>query len=192
MTTIADLEIHSQNNTGKTFYKPVTKQAKGVSQFRDTEYFFGDLEGYWEIGNNALPTVGEWYTLALSTKPKTGPNSKPGAVYTDIAKIIPAKPYDIPVSRSQGPVSEGPTANGGDRNPWDAKFRTQEELRWTEALHMASRRAAVDPTIDETVVAEWYYGRLEVGPPVPTGLLGSAANVEPPEYDPSTDEELPF
>lgn len=88
MTTETIQGLIAKNQSGgKTYYEPTIRQCKGGSKFNDKkepekrQFFFSELDGYWNIGNNEVPVVGEWYALELSSKPgDTG-------MWRDIIKI---------------------------------------------------------------------------------------------------------
>ena len=104
-TDNVQLEVQNVNPADqKTYYKPVILKVGGTSQYRDTEFFFGNVPGYWDSSHakgDGL-TIGNWVKVALSTKEKPdGPNPKPGALYRDIVQVRPATEDEIPDSPPQ-------------------------------------------------------------------------------------------
>ena len=84
--------------------------------------------------------------------------------------------WDVEEWNTTAPVT-APVAGGND----DDRFRTKEELRWTEAMHMAVRVLGSNAAGSKPGIlnwAEYFYETLE-HPPVA-------------EVPPETQEELPF
>ena len=91
--------------------------------------------------------------------------------------------WDVEEWNTRAPVTE--TGNGDD------KFRSKEELRWTEAMHMAVRCRGVvllpDGLLERTTIVEWalwFYETLTHAPMV-------VAPDEPEEDLPFTPEQEP-
>ena len=194
-TDNVQLEVQNVNQAdGKTYYKPVILKVGGTSQYRDTEFFFGNVEGYWDSshakGNGLI--VNQWVKVALSTKEKPdGPNTKPGAIYRDIVQVRLATGEEMAEAKaSQGITEQNHTARPAPvRDDGQEVYRTKEELRWTEALHMATRVNHTD--ILETAPffmnwANYFYDLLVVGPQATESHGDEKFDAEPPIDD------LPF
>jgi len=196
---IQELEVQNVNQAdGKTYYKPVILKVGGTSQYRDTEFFFGNVEGYWDSshakGNGLI--VNQWVKVALSTKEKPGgPNTKPGALYRDIVQVRPATDDEIPASVPDTPQ------NGNQSQ--DNYRRSVPEMRWTEALHMAvAAVGTIEEGFPEEVMrwAPWFYEELCKGPEMngPSDLWphrATESHGDDMPYDapmPEHQDDLPF
>lgn len=198
---IQGLEIEHEEN-GRTTYKPTFRKVGPASQYNATNppdrhaWRVEGLEGYWQSRTPLTPGV--WYKLALSTKEKGG-NAAPGSLYQDVGLAREARPDEINPQQAAGTASAGgqyqpqrPTRPDGEE-----VFRTKEELRWTEAYHMATRlnnnwEVQLNPGITLktflTEWADWFYIQLAEGQP--HGYEGDAPETEP--QDPEALTSLPF
>lgn len=184
MTTIEEmanftLESYDQGND-QTYYL-VTQRMRGDGEHGG--YTFYGLPGFWNLsGDNHRDAfeVNQWYEMRIRLgKVKTGKNASPGSRYTDIMKSRLADEANIPVSQPGEPRTEAPSPQGAG-NPSTAKEmyngyqdkyrRSKEEMRWTEALHMATRICAYEQP-EGTTMAGWaqelagyFYSLLETPP----------------------------
>jgi len=85
MTTL-NLEEANTDQGGRTWYHPVVRRIKGVSQYRDTQFALEGLPGYWDWNGDFDLQIGQAYEFTLTTKPKTGAQAKAGSLYQDIRK----------------------------------------------------------------------------------------------------------
>ena len=77
------------------------------------------------------------------------------------------EPAPVAATEAAAPAAPATEARGGS---YDDRFRTKEELRWTEAVHMATRmlQGAEVLTYQEVKdAAGVFYKMLEGGPPAP-------------------------
>jgi len=93
----------SRQEGDKTFYDEIIRTCKGVSNYRADEFYFDNLEGYWQSKTELV--IGQSYKLWLTTKPKGG-NSKPGSLYRDIRSAELVEGYE-------------PPDEDGPPEPWD-------------------------------------------------------------------------
>ncbi len=163
---IPGLEVRSVDNTGRFFYEATVRRVREVSQYNPEQFNLDGLTGYWQVAQDGTTpvVVGTWYKLALTTKPKPpGPRTNPGSMYQDIRKAVLAEDGEIPVQQ--------PGANGeGQQIDSQSDYRrSKEEMRWTEAYHMASRVATAVQTSEASVQdweaslvgwAGWFYNEL--------------------------------
>ena len=98
----------SRQEGDKTFYDEIIRTCKGVSNYRADEFYFDNLEGYWQSKTELV--IGQSYKLWLTTKPKGG-TAKPGSLYRDIrsAELVEGYvPRDQPEYDEDGPVGWNP------------------------------------------------------------------------------------
>lgn len=112
MTEIVGLTIEGQDDKGRTYYNPVTATVRGVSQYNTNQYSFAGLPGYWEWQGDWALTKGTTYELKLSSKPKAGPNARPGSLYQDIRSAV---------ATDSAPSVQPPQSQreGQETPPWD-------------------------------------------------------------------------
>src|SRR3990167_4792080 len=80
------------DDADRTFYEPVVATVTGFSQFNEAQFSLSNIHGFWalspqlqqKMGTPKKGTKAEWY---LSTRPKSGPNAKPGSVYMDVMDV---------------------------------------------------------------------------------------------------------
>jgi hypothetical protein len=168
MTELISVSVDSE---GRTYFDPVIAKVGGVSQYKGSEFYFQGIEGYWDFSrtrgmNGTLPVIGSWYKVELTTKPKQpGPNTKEGSLYYDVRQARLAHEDEIPAQEAQNGSQSQPRLK---REDGQEIFRTKEELRWTEALHMAIARRSDEPNYDNLLdVANWFYQVLQTGPDIP-------------------------
>jgi hypothetical protein len=86
-------EVHV-DAAGRTHYAPILTKIVRESEYNKGQQFALDgIDGFWDRGRIEIPPAllsggVAWFTLA--SKPKTGPNAKPGSRYLDIMDISPA------------------------------------------------------------------------------------------------------
>ena len=89
MTTMQQKNV---TGDGSIYFEPVVLKVSGYSQYRpDSDVRFEDVPDFWALpekyhGPNK-PPVGTIARFSLKTKPKSGPNAKPGSMYRDVVKI---------------------------------------------------------------------------------------------------------
>ena len=92
---------------GKTYYEPIIRLCKGSSKYNDKkdaeqhQFYFDQLDGYWTIGRNTAPVVGNWYSLELSTKPADK------GMYQDIVRLEPTSGTAPEPDGGDGPFPVG-------------------------------------------------------------------------------------
>ena len=102
------LELENTDATGRNYYAPITATIIGISRYTSDEFLIAGLDGYWKWWGEDPLQVGAEYELVLATKPKAGPNTKPGALYRDIrgaaatGLVTPPAPRKQPQNGSQG------------------------------------------------------------------------------------------
>ena len=213
---IAGLEVRSVDSTGRTYYEATVRRPYGISTIpgHDTEYQLDGLSGFWQLDAQTIAALlngklvlNAWYKLALTTKPKPpGPRTNPGSMYQDIKKAVLAEPEEIP---AQEPASNSNAPQTGSQDDYR---RSKQEMRWTEAYHMATRivpprglkivdrvlgdeQPEQDAAMMEAFIsgwASWFYNEL-----ASVGNTEHEAPTEPgePEMPPPADEpedNLPF
>ena len=116
MTTL--IKAH-EDGGGNTYYEPFIATVRGVSQYRDNQFSFVDLDGWWTWnGTVGLLAPGKQVLVTLKTKLKPpGENTKPGALYQDVSAAEEVDPTDPPEGfetnyDSQGAANVAP--EGGD------------------------------------------------------------------------------
>ena len=108
MTVMTELELENTDATGRNYYAPITATITGISRYSSDEFLVAGLDGYWKWWGEDPLQVGAEYELVLATKPKAGPNTKPGALYRDIrgaeatGLVTPPAPRKQPQNGSQG------------------------------------------------------------------------------------------
>jgi hypothetical protein len=139
MTTpdLGALVVERTDDRGKTYYLPVVRRVRAESQYNADKRRKGEaqlqfaIEGigdYWNYRGEL--NVNQAYEFTLATKENTT-----GGLWRDIVKVEETD--------QAPPVYQSPP-NVPTRPDGDDRFRTKEELRWTEAMHMAVRLAAAE------------------------------------------------
>lgn len=213
MTTTPGLETTSTDNQGRTWYEPLVLRVARASKYNNAskpiaqhEWQFDSLPDYWTCQSLYL-TVNQWYKLEFTTKSKDGSDG----LWRDIKRARLATPDEIPAQQPATSASEPQSSPQSRpvRPDGGGIFRTKEELRYTEAYHMATRivgipmgdQTASQDDIQEFIVswANWFYNELAVAGSSATQEpeAGNPAhiNMEEPETPPPTDkpkDELPF
>jgi hypothetical protein len=103
---IDELTETNIDNSGRSYYEPVTTMVVSESQYRDNEYALQDLPGYWQ-SREALE-LGGTYLFTLTSKPKSGPNSRAGSMYQDIRSAVPAAAGDEHTPSDHVPTPSAP------------------------------------------------------------------------------------
>jgi len=181
------LQRESEDPTGRVFYEPLVLQVAQASQYNKANppekhsWRFHGLEGYWTC--NRLPLVaGESYKVQLATKDHGG--AQP---YRDVMHVRLAEPTEIdtPLQVVGGAVRGSQGSVRPLRPDGEEIFRTKEELRWTEAYHMAVQMASRECEGRTSLIrdwADWFYNELaNVGTPP-----------EEPERTPEEDDGTVF
>jgi len=226
MTTVAELTasglaIEATDAQGRVSYAPIFVRVSAASQYNDKNpperhaWGFQNLPGFWTctpkvLGNEPPLGVGLTYQVRLTTKPYTKQDNSPG-LYQDVQKIRIAAPEEqVP---AQQPAASGNTPQTGSLDDYR---RSKEEMRWTEAYHMATRiipgrgegmlNRKIDDGPEEDAAMEaylvswagWFYNEL-VACTEPTSDQaeedGPYQASEEPEMPPPVDEpgdDLPF
>ncbi len=150
MRTIATLEVKNVSK-GNTYYQPLMATCRGTSQYSDEQYNFDDLEGYWAIGSQRPPAKGGVYILELKTKPKSGPNSKEGAMYCDIVAIRTATADEqaqgggAPTESQPALMDDDPGWTPDSEPPFDNGGAFQAGQDFAEKVLATPQQAPVSP-----------------------------------------------
>ena len=194
------LIVRHVDNSGRYYYQHTVQFCHAKSIHNENEYSIGGL-GWWTLDQTAIAslpqgvmTTNTWYKLELASKPK-GPNAQPGSLYQDIKQVRLALPEDMP---AQQPTVTRNTPQTGSQDDYR---RSKEEIRWTEAMHMAARLASRCPDDEELepfLIAwtGWFYNELAaVSNPVSDEPVSEEPIFEEPEMptlpDTVPDEEPP-
>lgn len=85
------------DDSGRQVYEAVVAKVTARSKYNEEEFSLSDIEGYWSIApylkeKMGVPPIGTIAFWTLATKPKTGPNAKPGSLYRDVIAVgkVPA------------------------------------------------------------------------------------------------------
>jgi hypothetical protein len=184
---MVELIEQSKDQTGKIFYEPVILRVAAASQYNGSNtpdkhaWRFDGLENYWTCREMSLEE-GQWYKIQLATKEHGG--SQP---YRDVMRVRLAETNEIP-------NVPPPTSNGARNGSQDEYRRSKEEMRWTEAYHMAARIAIAllqsENEDKEAFIigwAGWFYNEL-----ANAGNGTVATELEESERVPAEDDGLPF
>lgn len=115
MTT---MQQKNATSDGSVYFEPVVLKVAGYSQYRpDSDVRFEDVPDFWQLPEKYQgehkPPVGTIARFSLKTKPKSGPNAKPGSMYRDIVKIEKADPSEY-TGAPQAPQAHANGAGEGD------------------------------------------------------------------------------
>jgi hypothetical protein len=122
---------------GRTYYEPIlTKIVTESTYNRGQQFGLDGIDGFWDKGRLDVPPQGTvaWFTLA--SKPKVGPNAKPGSRYLDIIAIERATDadkanYEPPVKsgRYNGPpAGSGQQAQAQAGEPLDSRITRAQAI----------------------------------------------------------------
>ena len=190
----------------KTYYTPIIGRINSHSKHVQTQYSITGVDGWWDFKiaqglQGQMPEVGKFYKLELTTKPK-GQDAREGAQYMDVSRCRLAKEDEIPTETPYDSPMPPPVDSQSQPRPTrpdgEEIFRSKEELRWTEACHIASNISDIvlgDAFLDR---ANWIYQILVTGPdPIKDEaeslpLSGATGYSKPPwseslVYEPLTD-----
>jgi hypothetical protein len=185
---MVELTEQSKDQTGKIYYEPLILQVAQASQYNANKppdqhaWRFGGLENYWNSRTTLVE--GNWYKVQLATK-----DHGTAHPYRDVMQVRVANPDEIP--DTPPPATNG--ARNGSSGSQDEYRRSKEEMRWTEAYHMATRiTVADDPDSnnrESNLVgwAGWFYNELV--------RVGSTPPEQPEETEeriPAEDDGMPF
>ena len=107
---IEGLQVKDERQNGQVYYHPVVLTVSGVSQYRDTEISFSELDlmhgdnyAYWSVPQNFVFAngpraegtnpgdgklhIGDVAEFSLNLNPKRGSNAKPGSYYYNIGRV---------------------------------------------------------------------------------------------------------
>lgn len=161
------LQVKSTDNANKDYYEPLVLRVASASKFNKErppdrrEWRFDGLDNFWQ---SKFPLEeGQWYKVQLATKEHGTANP-----YRDVVQVREATADEIPDSpppMAQGQQNGSQGSERPKRSDGEEVFRTKEELRWTEAYHMATRIVDNEKTPDEMesyIVgwAGWFYNEL--------------------------------
>mgnify|MGYP005826415535 CR=1 FL=1 len=130
MTTL-NLEPERTDDGGRTWYHPVVRRVKQRSKYKDNQFELEGVPGYWNWNKEPNLIVGQAYEFTLTTKENPGYKD-----YQDIRKAEPTTEA-APVYENTPGVAAYEQTRRPVRPDGEEVFRTKEELRWTEAMHMA-------------------------------------------------------
>lgn len=119
---------------GSIYFEPVVLKVSGYSQYRpESDVRFEDVPDFWALpekyhGPNK-PPLGTIARFHLKTKPKSGPNAKPGSMYRDVVKIEKADASEYtgapaaPQAAYKDDYAPQPQQNGSGApaNHWDVR-----------------------------------------------------------------------
>ena len=131
---INGLQVKEERQNGQVYYHPVVLTVSGVSQYRDTEISFSELDlmhgdnyAYWSVPQNFVFAngpraegtnpgdgklhVGDVAKFELDQKPKSGSNAKKGSYYYNISSVGPSE-GEPPIAAQRQTESSGSTWSG--------------------------------------------------------------------------------
>ena len=131
---INGLQVKEERQNGQVYYHPVVLTVSGVSQYRDTEISFSELDlmhgdnyAYWSVPQNFVFAngpraegtnpgdgklhVGDVAEFSLNINPKRGSNAKPGSYYYNIGRVGPSNGQP-PIATQRQTESSGSTWSG--------------------------------------------------------------------------------
>ena len=183
MIEIQGLTWERTDDTGRNWYAPIFATVTGKGDWGNT-YRLNSVSDFWSAPDTDNLAIGKVYKLQLTSKPYTKRDGSDG-VYRDIRQVRPATAEETPVASTPSPGY-----------PSQDEFRrSKDEMRWTEAYHMATRLIGTrddEEAIDTFLVAwaGWFYNELaSTGHDVPTPPQ-QEPEVAPLPEEPSND--LPF
>jgi len=142
------LQVETTDERGKTWYRPIVARVKGTAP-KSGDLILEGIEGYWKPRETLRDTltVGHVYEFILTRKPNPGHND-----YTDISKATPTD--DQPII---APSKESIPPSNDFEQPRNSYQRSKEEMRWTEAMHMATRMVGGADYAEETfdLIEQW-------------------------------------
>ena len=202
--TIELVQERFDETDNRTWYEPVIATVAGKGNWNETWRFHG-LPDFWTSPTLTLE-VGKTYKIRCTVRKYIKQDNTPG-FYHDIKQARLATedevPTQTPAASGNGPQSQPQRV----RDDGSAVFRTKEELRWTEAYHMAARVAwssemEFTPGWQDylSAWAGWFYNELAaVDAPAaeePEEAYADPGNGTEPDMPPPLDEEpgdtLPF
>ena len=131
---IEGLQVKDERQNGQVYYHPVVLTVSGVSQYRDTEISFSELDlmhgdnyAYWSVPQNFVFAngpraegtnpgdgklhVGDVAEFSLNLNPKRGSNAKPGSYYYNIGRVGSSNGQP-PIATQRQTESSGSTWSG--------------------------------------------------------------------------------
>lgn len=159
------------DGSGRQKYEPLISTVIAVSKYNADQFGLQGLTGYWQWSKTPPLKVGQKAKFWLTTKPKTGPSAKPGALYMDIAGWEAISPdadgneYQN-VGTSEGPAASSPPTEAASNAPEPRSPLAGIEVppEWKNPIEYHIHMKAIERASIETQVA--YKGLIEVLPSV--------------------------